>query len=118
MKKDAEEAYASVLMEVAKYAAEVRQGTVDMRLKSKDVFCIALAGYYLVYNWDANSEKFLLAKAYAIPDRSEIWANEVKNRESMKEVFGLEFPEEEQPKEEAQSEQSSDDDDDELPFGE
>lgn len=118
MKKDAEEAYASVLMEVAKYAAEVRQGTVDMRLKSKDVFCIALAGYYLVYNWDANSEKFLLAKAYAIPDRSEIWANEVKNRESMKEVFGLEFPEEEQPKEEAQSEQSSDDDDEELPFGE
>ena len=118
MKKDAEEAYASVLMEVAKYAAEVRQGTVDMRLKSKNVFCIALAGYYLVYNWDANTEKFLLAKAYAIPDRSEIWANEVKNRESMKEVFGLEFPEEEQPKEEAQPEQSSDDDDDELPFGE
>lgn len=118
MKKDAEEAYASVLMEVAKYAAEVRQGTVDMRLKSKNVFCIALAGYYLVYNWDTNTEKFLLAKAYAIPDRSEIWANEVKNRESMKSVFGLEFPEVEQPKEEASSEQSSEDNDDELPFGE
>ena len=118
MKKDAEEAYASVLMEVAKYAAEVRRGTVDMRLKSKNVFCIALAGYYLVYNWDANTEKFLLAKAYAIPDRSEIWANEVKNRESMKEVFGLEFPEVEQGKEEVPSEQSSDDDDDDLPFGE
>lgn len=59
-----------------------------------------------------------LQRLMLIPDRSEIWANEVKNRESMKEVFGLEFPEEEQPKEEAQPEQSSDDDDDELPFGE
>ncbi len=117
MKKDAEEAYASVLMEVAKYAAEVRQGTVDMRLKSKNVFCIALAGYYLVYNWDANSEKFQLAKAYEVPDRSEIWANEEKNRECMKTIFGLEFPEEEQPKEEAPSEKGFDNED-ELPFGE
>lgn len=116
MKKDAEEAYASVLMEVAKYAAEVRQGTVDMRLKSKNVFCIALAGYYLVYNWDTNSEKFQLAKAYEVPDRSEIWANEEKNRERMKTVFGLEFPEAEQPKEEAPAEEASDED--ELPFGE
>ena len=82
------------------------------------MFCLALAGYYLVYNWDTNLEKFLLAKAYTIPDRSEIWANEVKNRESMKEVFGLEFPEVEQGKEEVPSEQSSDDDDDDLPFGE
>lgn len=115
MKKDAEEAYASVLMEVAKYAAEVRQGTVDMRLKSKNVFCIALAGYYLVYNWDTNSEKFQLAKAYEVPDRSEIWANEEKNRESMKTIFGLEFPREEQPKEEVPAEEASED---ELPFGE
>ena len=115
MKKDAEEAYASVLMEVAKYAAEVRQGTVDMRLKSKNVFCIALAGYYLVYNWDTNSEKFQLAKAYEVPDRSEIWANEEKNRESMKTIFGLEFPGEEQPKEEVPAEEASED---ELPFGE
>lgn len=38
MKKDAEEAYASVLMEVAKYAAEVKLGTVDIRLKAKDTF--------------------------------------------------------------------------------
>ncbi len=116
MKKDAEEAYASVLMEVAKYAAEVRQGTVDMRLKSKNVFCIALAGYYLVYNWDTTSERFQLAKAYEVPDRSEIWANEEKNRESMKAIFGLEFPETEQPKEDATEEKSDDEND--LPFGE
>ncbi len=116
MKKDAEEAYASVLMEVAKFAAEVRQGTVDMRLKSKNVFCIALAGHYLVYNWDVNLEKFLLAKAYEVPDRSEIWANEEKNRESMKTVFGLEFPEEELLKEISTEEQEVLDDN--LPFGE
>lgn len=115
MKKDAEEAYASVLMEVAKYAAEVRQGTVDMRLKAKNVFCIALAGYYLVYSWDNNRELFVLAKAYEVPDRTEIWANEVKNRESMKEVFGLEFPEEEVQNEEIETTSEEEHD---LPFGE
>ncbi len=72
MKKDAENAYASVLMEVAKYAAEVRLGTADMRLKSKNTICLALAGHYLVYNWDSNKSKFMLAKAYEIPDPTEI----------------------------------------------
>lgn len=95
MKKDAEEAYASVLMEVAKYAAEVKRGETEMRLKSRDTFCIALAGFYLVYTWDTKKETFVLAKAYEVPDRTEIWANEVKNRQSMKDVFGLDFPEEE-----------------------
>lgn len=115
MKKDAEEAYASVLMEVAKYAAEVRQGTVDMRLKSKNVFCIALAGYYLVYSWDVNKEKFMLAKAYEVPDRSEIWANEEKNRDGMKAVFGLDLPDIEPAKEEIPAEEKIEND---LPFGE
>ena len=35
MKKDAEEAYASVLMEVAKYAAEVRQGLLTCVLSQR-----------------------------------------------------------------------------------
>lgn len=117
MKKDAEEAYASVLMEVAKYAAEVRLGTADMRLKSKNTICLALAGHYLVYNWDSNKSKFVLAKAYEIPDPTEIWANETKNRESMKAVFGLEFPETEQPHEEPVTEQGDSGSED-LPFGE
>lgn len=117
MKKDAEEAYASVLMEVAKYAAEVRLGTADMRLKSKNTVCLALAGHYLVYNWDSNKSKFVLAKAYEIPDPTEIWANETKNRESMKAVFGLEFPETEQPHEEPVTEQGDSGSED-LPFGE
>lgn len=118
MKKDAEEAYASVLMEVAKLAAEVRLGTTDMRLKSKDTICFALAEHYLVYNWDSNKSKFVLAKAYEIPDPSEIWANETKNRESMKAVFGLEFPETEQLHEDETISEQEDGGNEDLPFGE
>lgn len=117
MKKDAEEAYASVLMEVAKYAAEVKLGTVDVRLKAKDVFCIALSGYYLIYTWDNTKELFVLAKAYEIPDKNELWANEEKNREAMKTLFDLDFPEMEQVKETV-TEESIDDEDEDLPFGE
>lgn len=115
MKRDAEEAYASVLMEVAKYAAEVKLGTVDIRLNSKNVFCIALAGHYLVYTWDAKEEVFVLAKAFEIPDRSEIWASEEKNRQMMKDVFGLDFPEDEV---KIPTSESEDDLDEDLPFGE
>lgn len=113
MKKDAEEAYSSVLMEVAKYAAEVKRGETEMRLRSKDTFCIALAGHYLVYTWDTVKSKFVLAKAFDVPDMTEIWANDVKNRASMKEIFGIEFPEEERPA----LQSVADDDADNLPFG-
>lgn len=118
MKKDAEEAYASVLMEVAKYAAEVKLGTTDVRLKAKDTFCIALAGYYLVYSWDNTKECFVLAKAYEIPDRTELWANEEKNRKAMKELFGLDFPEMELTSDISREENIDDMEDDDLPFGE
>lgn len=118
MKKDAEEAYAYVLMEVAKYAAEVKLGTVDVRLKAKDTFCIALAGYYLVYSWDNTKEIFVLAKAYEIPDRTELWANEEKNRKAMKELFDLDFPEVEQMDQTSKEENTDNTEDDDLPFGE
>ncbi|WP_418938805.1 hypothetical protein [Leyella stercorea] len=118
MKKDAEEAYASVLMEVAKYAAEVKLGTIDVRLKAKDTFCIALAGYYLVYSWGNTKECFVLAKAYEIPDRTELWANEEKNRKAMKELFGLDFAEMELISDTSQEENIDDTEDDDLPFGE
>ena len=117
MKKDAEEAYASVLLEVSKYAAEVKHGTTDMRLKSKDTFCIALGGYYLVYNWDKLKQIFVLAKGYEIPDRSELWANEEKNRQAMKDYFDLEFAEVE-PVDEFDVIEDVDKSDDDLPFGE
>jgi len=91
IKKEAEEAYASVLMEVAKYAAEVKHGIRLSHLKAGEPFCIALAGYYLVYAWNEKKNKMVLAKAYEIPDRSEIWANEEQNRQSMIDVFGIEL---------------------------
>lgn len=114
MKKAAEEAYTSVLLEIAKYAAEVKQGTRDMRLKSTDTFCIALAGHYCIYVWDEGKKMFVLANCYPIPDRSEIWANEEKNRKAMMDVFGLEFPEVEQPTDEP--EEGKDNNGNDLPF--
>ena len=113
MKKDAEEAYASALLEVAKYAAEVKLGTTDIRLKSKDVFCIALAGYYLVYNWDKDKQLFVLAKGYEVPDRTELWANEEINREAMNNLFDLTFPEVECSDDDLDIEEKG-----EFPFGE
>ena len=111
MKKQAEEMYSSVLMEVAKYAAEVKRGTKEVRLNSAETFCIALAGYYLIYTWDKDKQKMVLAKAFPVPDRSEIWANEEKNREAMMNLFGLEFPEVERP------EDTEEEPVDDLPFG-
>ena len=91
----------------------VKLGTTDIRLKSKDVFCIALAGYYLVYNWDKDKQLFVLAKGYEIPDRTELWANEEKNRETMNNLFNLTFPEAECSDGDLDIEEKE-----ELPFGE
>ena len=99
MKKQAEDMYQSALMEIAKYAAEVKRGKREMRLKSTETFVIALGGYYLVYTWNENTKKMVLAKGYEIPDRGEIWASEERNRAAMLELFGLEFPEVEKPEE-------------------
>jgi hypothetical protein len=115
MKKRAEQAYDSILAEVAKYAAEVKAGTREVALSSKETFCIALAGYYAIYTYDKNKKVFVLAKAFEVHDHQELWANEEKNREAMKELFGLEFPE--APKPEEKSEEKDNDGND-LPFGE
>lgn len=116
MKKAAEQAYDSILAEVAKYAAEVRQCTKEVHLSSKETFCIALAGYYAVYTYDKNKKKFVLAKAFEVHDHSELWANEEKNREAMLEHFGMEFPEAPKP-EEKKAEDGKDTDGNDLPFG-
>ncbi|MBQ7572117.1 MAG: hypothetical protein IJT19_07755, partial [Bacteroidaceae bacterium] len=78
MKKRAEQAYDSILAGVAKYAAQVKEGTQEMRLKSTETFCIALAGYYLFFTWDKNQKAFVLAKAFKIPKGGvkELWATE------------------------------------------
>lgn len=98
MKKYAEQAYDSILAEVAKYAAEVKAGTREVQLPAKDTFCIALAGHYATYVYDKKRKTFVLAKAYEIHD-NELWSNEDKNREAMKKYFDLDFPEAEKPDE-------------------
>ena len=93
MKKAAEQAYDSILLEVEKYAAEVKAGTREVKFSAKDTFCIALAGYYVIYTYDKEKKAFVLAKAFEIPDRQELWANEEENRKAMMDFFNLEFPE-------------------------
>lgn len=112
MKKQAEQAYDSILMEVANYAAQVKQGTKEMRLKSTETFCIAVAGHYLIYTYCKNDGLFHLAKAFKVPvGQKELWAMEDKNRNAMIEYFGIEFPEPAKPEDE---EEETEDD---LPFG-
>ena len=112
MKKRAEQAYDSILAEVAKYAAEVKAGTREVQLSSKETFCLALAGYYAIYTYDKDKKVWVLAKAFEVHDHSELWANEEKNREAMLKYFGLEFPEAPKPEEKPQDA----DNDEDLPF--
>ena len=93
LKKDAEDSLAAVVQDIAAYAAQVKKGTKEVLLKSKDTFCISLAGYYLVYTWDEQKKTFVLASGYEVMDQSEIWSADEKNREVMLELFGCEFPE-------------------------
>jgi len=93
MKADAEAALAAVVQDIAAYAAQVKQGTKELLLKSKDTFCIALAGYYLVYTWDEAKQTFVLANGHKVVDSGEIFANDTRNREMMLELFGCEFEE-------------------------
>lgn len=91
--KDADDALKGKMQEINTYASEVRAGIRESRLRSTETFQIALAGYFFTYTWDRNKEVFVLAKAFEIPDRTEIWANEEKNRAAMLEYFGIKFPE-------------------------
>ena len=113
MKKSAEEAYNSILLEIADLAARVKEGTTDFKLSSTETVRIALNGYFLFYSWVDGEMK--LVKTQKIPDwdRGGLWSQEDVNREAMKELFGIEFPEVEKP---AISESEAQEDDD-LPFG-
>lgn len=115
MKKNAEEAYNSILLEIADLAARVKEGTTDIKLSSTETVRIALNGYFLFYSWVDGEMK--LAKAQKIPDwdKQGIWSQEGVNREAMKEVFGIEFPEVEKPINLEEDEPQVDDED--LPFG-
>lgn len=115
MKKAAEEAYNSILLEIADLAARVKEGTTDFKLSSTETVRIALNGYFLFYSWVDGEMK--LVKAQRIPDwdKQGIWSQEDVNREAMKEVFGIEFPEVEKPINLEEDEPQIDDED--LPFG-
>lgn len=112
MKKNAEEAYNSILLEIADLAARVKQGTTDYKLSSTETVRVALNGYFLFYSWVDGEMK--LVKAVKIPewDKQGIWSQEDVNREAMKEVFGVVFPEVEKP-----INLDEDSEDDDLPFG-
>lgn len=114
MKKNAEEAYNSILLEIADLASRVKQGTTDYKLSSTETVRIALNGYFLFYSWVDGEMK--LVKAQKIPewDKNSLWSQEDTNKEAMKEVFGIEFPNVEKP---VMDEEGPQADDDDLPFG-
>lgn len=114
MKKAAEEAYNSILLEIADLAARVKHGTTDFKLSSTETVRIALNGYFLFYSWVDGEMK--LVKTQKIPDwdRNGLWSQEDVNREAMKELFEVEFPEVEKP---AMDESEIQEEDDDLPFG-
>lgn len=114
MKKAAEEAYNSILLEIADLAARVKDGTTEFKLSSTETVRIALNGYFLFYSWV--DEEMKLVKTQKIPewDRNTLWSQEDVNREAMKELFGIEFPEVEKP---TMNESGPQADDDDLPFG-
>lgn len=97
IKKDAEERYTSLLTEIRDLAAEVKAGVKDFNLSPVSTIRIALNGYYVFYSW-VNGE-FVLTKAERIPewDKRSLWSQEDKNREAMKRLFGIDFPEVEKP---------------------
>ena len=92
--KDAEDELKAKSQEINRYAMEVRAGVREQRLKGSETFQISLGGYYLTYTYDETLKAFKLAKAFEIPDRNELWANDERNREVMLELFGMEFGEE------------------------
>lgn len=112
MKKDAEDAYNSILLEIADLAARVKQGTTDYKLPPTETVRIALNGYFLFYSWVDGEMQ--LVKAEKIPDwdKQGLWSQEDVNRTAMKEVFGVDFPEVEEP-----TLTEEDKVEDNLPFG-
>ena len=112
MKKKAEDAYNSVLLEIADLAARVKKGTTDFTLPATQTVRIALNGNFCFFAWVDGEMQ--LVKVTEIPDwdRNSLWSQEDWNRKAMKEVFGIDFPEVKKPI-------TADDDDkdpDDLPF--
>ncbi len=114
MKKNAEEAYNSILLEIADLAARVKKGTTEFCLPATETVRIALNGHFCFFAWVDG--KMQLCKVTPIPewDKNSLWSQEDWNRAAMKEVFGIDFPEVKKPVTEEVEEETSDDD---MPFG-
>lgn len=69
IKSDAQDRLASIKTEIKDLAAEVKKGTREYHLSSKNTIRFALDGYFLYYSW-VNGE-FKLVKAEKIPDWEE-----------------------------------------------
>ncbi|SDO13387.1 hypothetical protein SAMN04487900_11094 [Prevotella communis] len=112
MKKKAEEAYNSALLEIADLAARVKKGTTDFALPATETIRVALNGNFCFFAWVDGQMQ--LVKVTEIPDwdRNSLWSQEDWNRRAMKEVFGIEFPEVKKP-----ADADDDEGDDDLPFG-
>lgn len=111
MKKNAEDAYNSILLEISDLAARVKKGTTDFVLPATETVRIALNGQFCYFSWVDG--KMQLVKVEKIPDwdKNGLWSQEDWNRKAMKEVFGIDFPEVKKPV-------TVDDENDDLPFGE
>lgn len=109
MKKDADDNVLAIQKRISELAARVKQGTDEMRLSSTETITFALNGYNLTYTW--RDGQFQLAKAEVIPEwgQNELWAQEHQNRQAMKDLFGLDFPEVKKPGgEKAEEEENND----------
>lgn len=112
MKKEAEEAYNSVLLEIADLAARVKHGVVDYRLPSQSTMKIALNGHFLTYAFVDGVFQLCKVEPISPFEKGSLWAQEDVNRKVMLEEFGVEFPEVDKP------EQDGNEEDEDLPFGE
>ena len=111
MKKNAEEAYNSILLEISDLAARVKKGTTDFQLPATETVRIALNGHFCFFAWVDGQMQ--LVKVEPIPDwdKNSLWSQEDWNRKAMMEVFGIEFPEVKKP---VTAEDEGDND--EMPF--
>lgn len=118
MKKDAEEAYNSVLLEIADLAAKVKHGLTDFRLPANDTMRIALNGHFLTYSWVDGMFQLCKVEPISPFEKGGLWAQEDTNRKVMLEEFGIEFPEVAKPIEDEDVNSDVDNNGEDLPFGE
>lgn len=111
IKTEAEKKLETVRKNIAELASRVKIGVKDIELHPTGTMRIALAGNYVYYTWCGG--KMQLAKVERIPEHEKrtLWSEEDKNREAMKTLFGIEFPEVVKPIDEDNKEQESSDDD-------